>query len=136
MFRYDNNVYPVFEKDGEDYVADTRSVLTSNPPQYNAYRLKDRKITYISCHAINNIKYTIDRRDFDDFMTGKWDAPVEEIKEERFTETERLDWVIKNRALVHTVDGLYSVVTTICSSSDGKSYKTPREAINAAMEDK
>lgn len=65
-----NNTYPVFEKDGEEYVADTRSVLTSNPPQYNAYRLKDKKHTYVFCSKVQSHK-TMNAQEFKVFMETK-----------------------------------------------------------------
>ena len=64
------DTYPVFEKDGEEYVADTRMCLTSNPPQYNAYRLKDRKHTYVFCSQAHGKKIMYEK-DFKEFMYGK-----------------------------------------------------------------
>jgi hypothetical protein len=64
------NKYPVFEKDDEEYVADTSLTLTSYPPKYNAYRLKDRKHTYVLCSDVQGKKMMLES-DFKDFMYGK-----------------------------------------------------------------
>jgi hypothetical protein len=63
-------LYPVFEIDGEEYVADVTMCLTSNPPQYNAYRLKDKKHRYVYCSEANGSKVMYPH-DFYEFMHGK-----------------------------------------------------------------
>lgn len=44
------NTFPVFELDGDEWIADVRTLLTSIPPQYKAYRLTDMKPIYQECH--------------------------------------------------------------------------------------
>lgn len=44
----------IFEIDGEEYIADTRSILTSNPPQYNCYNLKNGTLTYKFCSEVHS----------------------------------------------------------------------------------
>ena len=44
--------FSVFEDEGVEFLADQRSVLTSNPPKYNCYRLSDRKLFYKFCSMV------------------------------------------------------------------------------------
>jgi len=44
--------FTVFEEDGVEFLADQRSVLTSNPPKFNCYRLSDRKLFYKLCSTV------------------------------------------------------------------------------------
>lgn len=46
-------LFTIFEIDGEEYIADERFLLTSNPPQYSCYSLKDTKHIYKFCHDIH-----------------------------------------------------------------------------------
>lgn len=50
-------MYPIFEYEGEDYIADVSSVLTSNPAKYNCYSLSDKKHIYEYCHLIKAKRY-------------------------------------------------------------------------------
>lgn len=50
-------LYSVFQLDGEDYVADITMTLLSNPPQYNAYRLSDRKHRFVFCSQVSCDRY-------------------------------------------------------------------------------
>lgn len=45
-------LFTIFEKDGEEYIADESTVLTSNPPQYTCYRLSDGKSIYQFCWEV------------------------------------------------------------------------------------
>ena len=63
-------LYPVFEIDGEEYVADTSMLLTSNPPQYNAFRLSDKKHVFVLCSKAYGSKVMYPQ-DFYEFMHGK-----------------------------------------------------------------
>lgn len=63
-------LYPVFEINGEEYVADASAVLTMNPPQYNAYRLSDKKHIYIRCDSTSGRKIMYPH-DFHEWMYGK-----------------------------------------------------------------
>lgn len=45
-------MHSVFTKDGEEWVADERMILTSDPAQYNCYRLSDGKHSYAFCHTV------------------------------------------------------------------------------------
>ena len=44
---------PVIFIDGEEWLVDQSMILTSNPPQYNIYRLSDKKHSYKFCHEVN-----------------------------------------------------------------------------------
>ena len=43
----------MFEIDGEEWVADCSMTLTSNPAQWNIYRLSDKQHRYMFCHDVN-----------------------------------------------------------------------------------
>jgi hypothetical protein len=62
-------LYPIFELDGEDYVADVTLVLTSSPAQYHAYRLKDRKHRYVATDQFV-AKGSMGSSEFFEFMYG------------------------------------------------------------------
>lgn len=49
-------LHKVFKADGDEWVADSSMILASNPPQYNCYRLRDRKLKYFYCHEIGSLK--------------------------------------------------------------------------------
>jgi hypothetical protein len=69
-------LYPVFEIEGEEYVADVNIVLTSDPPQYNAYRLSDKKHVHVKCLDTNGNRFMY-AYDFWEFMNGKTQSSMQ-----------------------------------------------------------
>lgn len=67
------NTYPVFEKDGEEYVADTRIISTDSPQLCTAYtyRLKDKKSMYVSLSEAESGLKIMYEGDYINFTYGR-----------------------------------------------------------------
>lgn len=75
--------YSIFEINGEKYIADHGAVLSSNPPQYNCYRLRDGKHSFEFCHVVNNsVVRAATEEEFQTLMEMK-----KELNEKRSTDS-------------------------------------------------
>lgn len=66
-------LYPVIIIDGYDHVVDVSVILTSNPPKYKVYKLKDKELTYMFCSELalfQAIRY-MHAHDFREWLNGK-----------------------------------------------------------------
>jgi hypothetical protein len=87
-------LYSVFEMDGEKWVADTSICLTSNPPKYNCYSLKDKRHSYVECSKITCDEYMY-RGDFNDWMLGY--KYINQREDGTMTYTQKIEPIVYKR---------------------------------------